>query len=426
MQVANRSPVAVESTVTHLEIEGRIPRGLAGTLFRNGPNPVRPDPAMHWFFGNGMVHAFRVQDGAVSYRNRWVRTRFWADAAGVAGEGLPDGVANTSVVHHAGSLLALEEMHMPVALDPASLATLGTGDFGGVLPAGPFTAHPKACPVTGNLVFFGYGADGVFSDAIRLGEIGPGGALLRHGRVRAPYAAMIHDFAVTARFIAIPLFPLVLDLSRGGYAWDPGRGSFLGVIDRTKGLESLRWLPVESGFAFHVANAWDQGGRLFIDLMLSDAPPLFPGTESLPEGATSAFLTRWEIDPDAAAPQVRATRLSGREGEFPRLDDRRAGLHNRALFWTTGRAICARDDVTGDETGFAVPAGDGASEPVFVADGEAEGAGWILSVLYRGATGTSDLAILDAGDLGAGPVALARLPVRVPDGFHGAWLGAAS
>jgi carotenoid cleavage dioxygenase len=47
----------------------------------------------------------------------------------------------------------------------------------------------------------------------------------------------------------------------------------------------------------------------------------------------------------------------------------------------------------------------------------------LLSILYRHATRSSDLAILDAQLLADGPVALAKLPARVPDGFHGAWLG---
>ena len=70
-------------------------------------------------------------------------------------------------------------------------------------------------------MFFGYAADGWFSDTIRIGEVSPGGKLLRLGKVRAPYGgAMIHDFVVTERRIAIPLFPLVLDPERG-FVWKP-------------------------------------------------------------------------------------------------------------------------------------------------------------------------------------------------------------
>jgi carotenoid cleavage dioxygenase-like enzyme len=62
-------------------------------------------------------------------------------------------------------------------------------------------------------------------------------------------------------------------------------------------------------------------------------------------------------------------------------------------------------------------------EPIFVprsAKAE-EGDGWLLVLVYRGATDKSDLAVFDATDITKGPVGLAHLPRRVPYGFHGNW-----
>jgi len=59
---------------------------------------------------------------------------------------------------------------------------------------------------------------------------------------------------------------------------------------------------------------------------------------------------------------------------------------------------------------------------LFVPGGEGEGDGWLLTFVYDHAAGTSDLAILNALDVTAGPVAEIRLPRRVPDGFHGVWI----
>ena len=50
-----------------------------------------------------------------------------------------------------------------------------------------------------------------------------------------------------------------------------------------------------------------------------------------------------------------------------------------------------------------------------------EGDGWVLSVVYRAAERTSDLAVFEATSLDRGPVALAHLSSRVPAGFHGNW-----
>ncbi|MBX9947312.1 MAG: carotenoid oxygenase family protein, partial [Reyranella sp.] len=67
------APVNTEADAAHLHITGEMPRELCGTLYRNGPNPqfaVRGP--YHWFGGDGMIHAFHIENGNVSYKNRWV------------------------------------------------------------------------------------------------------------------------------------------------------------------------------------------------------------------------------------------------------------------------------------------------------------------------------------------------------------------
>jgi carotenoid cleavage dioxygenase-like enzyme len=69
------------------------------------------------------------------------------------------GVANTNIIFHAGRLLALEEGHLPTEIEPGTLKRLGYCDYHAAI-AGPFTAHPKIDPLTGEMVFFGYNAAG--------------------------------------------------------------------------------------------------------------------------------------------------------------------------------------------------------------------------------------------------------------------------
>src|ERR1041384_1134551 len=72
----NFAPLLIEADAHDLPVIGAMPPELDGTLYRNGPNPqFRPrDAGYHWFLGDGMLHAFRIAKGRVSYRNRWVRT----------------------------------------------------------------------------------------------------------------------------------------------------------------------------------------------------------------------------------------------------------------------------------------------------------------------------------------------------------------
>ena len=154
----NRAPIPMECDAPFLKVVGELPRELSGTLYRNGPNPQFEVSGAHWFVGDGMLHAFHLENGRASYRNRWVRTPKWQaehDAGralfGGFGRKLPDapastiqdgGVANTNIIFHAGRLLALEEGHLPTEIEPGTLNRRGYCDYGGAI-AGPFTAHPK-------------------------------------------------------------------------------------------------------------------------------------------------------------------------------------------------------------------------------------------------------------------------------------------
>src|SRR3546814_12230441 len=73
----NLDPIDFETVLPALKIHGDLPKSLNGTLVRNGPNPLFPSPDAHWFSGDGMLHAFSLSNGTVSYRNCWVRTKRW-------------------------------------------------------------------------------------------------------------------------------------------------------------------------------------------------------------------------------------------------------------------------------------------------------------------------------------------------------------
>jgi carotenoid cleavage dioxygenase-like enzyme len=457
---SNFAPIDFETELGPLPVEGVVPPALRGTLLRNGPNPVVPDPHGHLFSGDGMLHAFHVEGGEVRYENRWVRTTRYEYARRTgqsfpAGLGAPrpeaereaddTGTANTSVIRHAGRVLALEEAHLPVAVDLATLATLGVETFDGGL-VHRFTAHPKVDPETGELLFFAYGTPASFGAGMSFGVVSPAGAVTRFERFEAPYASMVHDFAVTKGHVVFPVMPLTasearLRAGRPVYAWEPSYGTRVGVMPRGGSVADMQWWSAPPCYVFHVMNAWDADGRLFIDVMQFEKPPLFPNPDGTPAGGLDepAHLVRWEIALDDPQREVRRTRLAEVTGEFPRIDERRAGLPYRHG-WFAGNArgedgrLRSRASVVhvdheaprADADVYTFAGGARVSEPVFVprsADAE-EGDGWVLATVLRPATGTSDLVAFDARAVAAGPVGSAKLPHRVPDGFHGNWFGA--
>ena len=66
----------MESNVDDLIIEGNVPEEILGSYYRNGPDPKFSPRGgkSHWFGGDGMIHAFHINNGKVSYVNRWMRT----------------------------------------------------------------------------------------------------------------------------------------------------------------------------------------------------------------------------------------------------------------------------------------------------------------------------------------------------------------
>ncbi|MCQ4040975.1 carotenoid oxygenase family protein [Streptantibioticus rubrisoli] len=428
--LGNYAPVPDEITVTELSVTGAIPPELTGWYLRNGPNPHEAASA-HWFLGDGMVHGVRLERGrAVSYRNRWVRTSAFTRGAGLRDErgnvDLTADVANTHVVRHAGRTLALVESSYPYELDCRvghELETIGVHDFDGRLRT-PMTAHPKTCPTTGELHFFGYG----WSSApyLTYHRADSRGELTISRPVEVPAPTMMHDFQLTTGHVAFMDLPVVYDRSRARtgmpYVWAPDHGARLGVLRRDDPYGEVRWFAIEPCYVFHTLGAYEEGGgqRLVLHAIRHDR--LGDGVEF--NGLTS--LWRWTLD--LAAGTVREEQLDDHRAEFPRIDDRLTGMPHRYGYASTaggnrGGAIHRYDLREGTVASHRFGPGRVPGEAAFVpADDTPGGPGWLMAYVYDAATDRSDLVVLDADELTAPPVATVHLPRRVPAGFHGNWL----
>jgi carotenoid cleavage dioxygenase len=427
----NFAPVQDEITAFDLPVQGTIPRGLRGRYVRNGPNP-KTGQSPHWFVGDGMLHGVELRDGrAVSYRNRWVRTRaFLEDAPRFRPDGGRDltvGVANTHVVAHAGRIFALVETSFPTEVTPA-LDTLGCFDFDGRLTTG-MTAHPKICPRTGELHFFGYSFMPPFLTYHRAAA---GGRLLQSEIIEVPGATMIHDFAITDRHVVFMDLPVVFDLElamAGGmpYRWSDEYGARVGVMPRGGTNADVRWFDVTPCYVFHALNAYDdEHGVVVMDVVRY--AELWRGSAS---AAAPACLHRWRID--VAGGRVHEHALDDRAVEFPRCDERRVGLAHRYGYTVytehgvdrgTGTSLIKYDLRDGASTTHDFGPGRVPAEPVFVPASQAAGEdeGWVMAYVYDASTDRSDLVILDAAGFAGKPVATISLPQRVPYGFHGSFI----
>jgi len=442
----NYAPWREEGDAYDLEVEGEIPRELNGALYRIGPNPqFKPAGRYHWFDGDGMVHGFLLRDGRAAYRNRYVKTD------GLKAEmkhgkalygGLIDGLmrelpadvppmknqANTNIIGYANRLLALMEGGLPTELKPETLETVGMYSFGGKV-NGPVTAHPKYDPANGDLLFFGYSP---FPPYVTWYRADKAGLLLETRAIDSGLPVMMHDFVTTDNYAIFFVCPSVFRIENATkglpvMVWEPRHGTKIGAMHRKSG--EIKWFHTDAFYVFHFLNAHEDNGTLVIDgcrLASLDMSGNSFGDPALP----------WQWTLNLKDGSMRERQIDDMASEFPRLDERRAGLKHRYGYFAGGSdrkerglsfsAVIKRDYQTGKHEIQALGGNKAPGEPVFVARTATSGEddGWVLSVWYDPAENSSEMVIQHAQDFGGAPVARIKAPHRVPFGFHGNWVPA--
>ncbi len=425
----NYAPVESEVTAHDLPVIGEIPAELEGRWLRNGPNPESvDDPALHhWFLGTGMVHGVRLRGGKAEwYKNRFVLSPD-DRAAGVFG-------SNTNVGGFAGTTWAMVEGGQPPVELDYDLNPLGVNRFDGTL-EGPFTAHPKYDPATGELHSMNYHWPDLI-DHVNYTVVGGDGRVTKNLAIPVPDMPMMHDMSLTEKYVVVYDLPVTvnMDVVMAGYSfpfkWNPDRAARVGLLPRAGTADEIVWCDVDPCYVFHPLNAYDAAdGTVVVDLCRYD--DLMVDERQGPFAEAPPTLDRWVINP--ATRRVTETRISDRPQEFPRHNPK-FGLKEHRFGYTSeikpGQvanlhgATIKTDFADGSSVAHEYGHGRGGAEPVFVprVDGIHEDDGWLLTVVYDATTDGSELCILDAADLGRGEVARIAIPQRVPFGFHGNWV----
>ena len=440
-----------------MTIDGKLPPGLSGTLYRNGPAGFERSGVryQHWFDGDGMIQAFRLSPTGIVHHARKVQTQKLIQERkagrflyGGAGSRVPQAVrtrdnettnpANISVVPYEGDLLALWEAGSAYALDPKTLDTRRRVVWSPQTDRLPFAAHPIVDP-DGTMWNFGL-AQWVNQGVLILYQIRRGQGLVQSTSIPLPFAGYLHSFASTARWLLFFLSPNVLDRTRKGsyvarHQWQPELGGRFLLVDKAD-LSHRRWIEAPAGMVFHFGGAKDEpDGSLSCTLCWGDdAQQMNDGMAHLLCGSgpplAAMALVRVHIPPRGMA---RFERYDI-NGEFPIVDRRFQSSRHDRLFLTrqTGRsrwldAIASVELSSGRVQEFRFPAGHLVEEHVFVPrrSNAREGDGWLVGTSFNTNRRRTELTVFDTQSIANGPQLWAHMPRSLPLGFHG-WFASSS
>lgn len=441
---------------TAATVEGRLPKDLAGTLFRNGPawferGGFRYD---HWFDGDGMVHAWSIGGGRVRHRARMVETPKFARerragrfAVPALGSAVPDAgpirnnddanTANTSVMALGGRLFALYEGGSAFELAPDTLQTAGATTWRADLAALPFSAHPLV------------DRDGSVWNFGSINLMGGSGLLLWHlsadGRLQSaevldtPAPGYLHAFAQTERELVFVLAPFVLGDSGPFFErirFTPAQPTRIAVVPKGD-VGGTRWFEADFAMAYHFGDASRRGEVItvravrHVDLDAARSPMRDAMAGHGLAGGGGERLSELRID--LARGRADWHDLGLRALEFPLFDprtpsDRPARLY--APMATDGapvfNAVAAIDAENGRRDVHRYGGGVIAEEHVFVPrpGSRRPDDGWLLGVVYDTARDRRGLTVLDARHVDDGPLATAWVDYGFPLGFHGTFAAA--
>ncbi len=434
-----------------LAITGAWPAALRGRFYRNGPALFERGGQRyeHWFDGDGMVQQFSFSGSSVSHCGRLVRTpkllaeqkagkflysAFGTDIKSDAPAQGPDSfnTANTSVIEHAGRVLAMWEGGSAFELNPKELSTKGAVAWKAGLEQVPFSAHPKV-DASGHLWNIGS-----FGKRLIVWHIDPQGQLVDAQLGESPYPnGMVHDMAVTAQYIVVPLPPIKFNFGAGSadkFQFQHNEPLRI-LVMRKDDITQRRVFELPAQFMFHVGNAYERAdGSVALSYVA---------------GPDAGFLTRTAVNlvhgqpSSAGKPSTQLAELNMRTGratvtdlqdeiEFPRIDPRRIGQAARHLLsganWLqyagregTFHGIQLRDMDSGKLQRFDYGERMVVEEHIVVPKpgSTQELDAWLVGTSFDVKRQLTVVNVLEARRIADGPIAQATLPYKLPLGFHG-------
>ncbi|TAE50447.1 MAG: hypothetical protein EAZ88_20585, partial [Oscillatoriales cyanobacterium] len=360
---------AAEFPLTQLSVKsGKIPDGLRGTLYRNGPARLERGgvAAGHWFDGDGAILAVHFTDVGAAAVYRYVQTagylaeekadKFLYSNYGMTAPGpvwlrwtkTVKNAANTSVLALPDRLLALWEGGPPHSLDLQTLETIGIDNLGTLSGEFSYSAHCKRDPISGNIYNFGV-APGATTN-LNLYKSNSTGKVVQKATIALDGIPLIHDFVLAGKYliffvppVRLKFLPVLAGISSYGdsFEWKPELGTEILVVD-SETLYLVSRSKTDPWFQWHFANGFvKEDGSVAVDFVRLDD---FKSNQRLKEVATGetrtnaeGILCRVHLNPQTG--KVIATEeLLDKPCEFPIVPAAEVGQDSRYIYLAMYRA----------------------------------------------------------------------------------------
>jgi len=457
------SQPAIEFSAAQLPIlAGRIPDGLRGTLYRNGPARLERNGTRvgHWFDGDGAILAVNFTDIETVGVYRYVQTTGYQEETaagkllygnyGMTAPGIiwnqwikpVKNAANTSVLALPDKLLALWEGGKPHALDLQTLETCSEDDLGYLTKGLSYSAHCKQDGNTGEI--FNFGVTPAFNAILNIYKSDSTGKILQTATHQLEGVPLIHDFVLAGQYliffispVRLNLWPVLLGTSNysDSLEWLPQLGTQIIVFDR-ESLSLVSQGETESWFQWHFANGYvDGSGAVIVDIARYED---FQTNQYLREVATGethtiakSTFSQVQLNP-LTGKVIKIEQLSDKHCEFPSVPQKNVGQFSRYTYMSGFQpgtdiakeivnTIACFDHQTGNLIAANIGENRYPSEPIYVQDSQKSDQGWLLTVIYDGNTHSSEVWVFASDALNQEPVCKLGLPSVIPHSFHGTW-----
>ena len=364
--------------------------------------------------------------------------------------------SNTRSVYWAKKLITLWEGGLPYKLDSLALSTEGRSQLGGVLKEqDPFGGSNFYDAKADRMLFYSNFQD-VTSSKLKLYEFNSKFRLVpEQGGVietELPGFAQFSDFAATETHAVFVQPPMTVNNIQYLTSKDPGKTltveeratTLLHLVPRVgsgKGGPRSISIPYDGmpDFDLQFINAYDagEGEAIVFDVIRADgravgANPLsWPWATSVGQYSQSAAKkSLWRYTVQMGTGAITKECLSDTHASFGVINPAVSGQKHRYVYAAVGgmgsevappQGIAKFDVDSGSVDAWMPKGNEFCGEPMFAprANADGEDGGYIVSVLYNGQKDESEMVVLDAKDIRAGPVARVPLGMVAPHGYHG-------